>query len=545
MKTYDRMQAAFPGEQVAAEVVVKARRRDRARRTPRRSRSCGSDAAAHRQVPRAGHGRRAARTSTVAHVAIADRRRRHRRESKAALTALRERRHPDDRRPGSDGVADRRHRHDGADQGLQRLDEVARCRSCSCSSSALAFLLLLVTFRSIVIPIKAILLNLLSVGAAYGVLVLVFQNGWGEKLLGFESTGAIASWLPLFLFVVLFGLSMDYHVFILSRIREAFDSGHEDRGRGRPRHQVHRRRRHERRARHGRACSRSSRRSSMLDFKQMGVGLAAAVLIDATIVRAVLLPATMKLLGDWNWYLPEAARLAAPGRARAGGAAGAGLADSPQPNQRGGRPKSGGRRVGVPAGARSRDTVAAGEDPPAAAARRGEARRRAGGSAGREPPLVVPSGSRRIARRGGFGPETRKRARCPAPPVDEPHDPAVHDHAGHVDGAMEADPVGPSVTYPPRRPPALAVPRRTISLIALGREDSRAAPVSDEGEQDRAQGPARAAARPGADDLAQRRAARSGRAGCRAAGRAGNFAHGPPGEERAQRRGPGTSTWWR
>ena len=89
----------------------------------------------------------------------------------------------------------------------------------------LAFLLLLVTFRSIVIPIKAIVLNLLSVGAAYGVLVLVFQQGCGEKLLGFESTGAIEPWLPLFLFVILFGLSMDYHVFILSRIREAFDRG--------------------------------------------------------------------------------------------------------------------------------------------------------------------------------------------------------------------------------------------------------------------------------------------------------------------------------
>ncbi|HEV2060098.1 MAG TPA: MMPL family transporter, partial [Solirubrobacteraceae bacterium] len=88
---------------------------------------------------------------------------------------------------------------------------------------SMAFVLLLVTFRSIVIPIKAIVLNLLSVGAAYGVLVFLFQQGHGEKLLGFESTGAITSWLPLFLFVILFGLSMDYHVFILSRIREAFD----------------------------------------------------------------------------------------------------------------------------------------------------------------------------------------------------------------------------------------------------------------------------------------------------------------------------------
>ena len=90
---------------------------------------------------------------------------------------------------------------------------------------SLAFILLLVTFRSIVVPIKAIILNLLSVGAAYGVLVLVFQDGHGEKLLGFQSVGGITSWLPLFLFVILFGLSMDYHVFVLSRIREAVDRG--------------------------------------------------------------------------------------------------------------------------------------------------------------------------------------------------------------------------------------------------------------------------------------------------------------------------------
>src|SRR5262249_29818591 len=90
---------------------------------------------------------------------------------------------------------------------------------------AMAFVLLLITFRSIVIPLTAIVLNLLSVGAAYGVLVLVFQHSWAQSLLDFKSTGAITSWLPLFLFVVLFGLSMDYHVFILSRVREAYDRG--------------------------------------------------------------------------------------------------------------------------------------------------------------------------------------------------------------------------------------------------------------------------------------------------------------------------------
>jgi RND superfamily putative drug exporter len=168
----------------------------------------------------------------------------------------------------------------------------------------MAFLLLLVTFRSIVIPIKAIVLNLLSVGAAYGVLVWVFQEGHGEKLLGFESTGAITSWLPLFLFVILFGLSMDYHVFILSRIREAFDGGM----------------RTEDAVAHGIKSTAGVVTSAAIvmvavfavfatlravEFKQMGVGLAVAVLLDATLVRAVLLPATMKLLGDWNWYLPR------------------------------------------------------------------------------------------------------------------------------------------------------------------------------------------------------------------------------------------------
>jgi uncharacterized membrane protein YdfJ with MMPL/SSD domain len=168
----------------------------------------------------------------------------------------------------------------------------------------LAFLLLLVTFRSIVVPIKAIVLNLLSVGAAYGILKLVFQDGHGESLLGFESIGGITSWLPLFLFVILFGLSMDYHVFIISRIREAVDSGMKT----------------DDAVAHGIKQTAGVVTSaavvmvavfsifgtmSMLEFKQMGVGLAVAVLIDATIVRGVLLPAAMKLLGDWNWYLPK------------------------------------------------------------------------------------------------------------------------------------------------------------------------------------------------------------------------------------------------
>jgi RND superfamily putative drug exporter len=171
----------------------------------------------------------------------------------------------------------------------------------------LAFLLLLVTFRSIVVPLKAIVLNLLSVGAAYGVLTYVFQDGHFEGLLNFQSVGGITSWLPLFLFVILFGLSMDYHVFIISRIREAVDGGMKT----------------DQAVAHGIKATAGVVTSaavvmvavfaifatlSMTEFKQMGVGLAVAILLDATLVRAVLLPATMKLLGERNWYLPRGLR---------------------------------------------------------------------------------------------------------------------------------------------------------------------------------------------------------------------------------------------
>jgi uncharacterized membrane protein YdfJ with MMPL/SSD domain len=168
----------------------------------------------------------------------------------------------------------------------------------------LAFLLLLLTFRSIVIPIKAIVLNLLSVAAAYGILVWIFQEGHLEGLLGFKSNGAVVTWLPLFLFTVLFGLSMDYHVFILSRIKELVDGGVPT---------------DEAVARGIRSTASTVTAAAAvmvavfavfaslqaIMIKQMGVGLAVAVLLDATLIRGVLLPAAMKLLGDWNWYLPR------------------------------------------------------------------------------------------------------------------------------------------------------------------------------------------------------------------------------------------------
>ncbi|MGI5458978.1 MMPL family transporter [Streptomyces sp. CA-249302] len=167
-----------------------------------------------------------------------------------------------------------------------------------------AFLLMLLSFRSLTIAITSIVLNLLSVGAAYGILVAVFQHGWGASLVGAEGVGAIITWLPLFLFVILFGLSMDYHVFVVSRIREA-------RLRGRSTRDA---------IQHGVVTTAGVVTSaavimvavfaifgtlSMQSMKQMGVGLAAAVLIDATIIRGVLLPAVMALLGERNWYLPK------------------------------------------------------------------------------------------------------------------------------------------------------------------------------------------------------------------------------------------------
>jgi putative drug exporter of the RND superfamily len=168
----------------------------------------------------------------------------------------------------------------------------------------LSFILLTVAFRSIVVAAKAIALNLLSVGAAYGVLILVFQEGIGNELFGFQQVDFIEAWVPLFLFAVLFGLSMDYHVFLLSRIRERYlQTGDNDAA------VVH-------------GIGSTARLitgaaliiiavfggfavGDLVMFQQMGFGVAVALLIDATIIRSVLLPAAMKLLGDWNWYLPR------------------------------------------------------------------------------------------------------------------------------------------------------------------------------------------------------------------------------------------------
>jgi uncharacterized membrane protein YdfJ with MMPL/SSD domain len=167
----------------------------------------------------------------------------------------------------------------------------------------LSFVLLTIAFRSIVVPLKAIVLNLLSVGAAYGLLVLVFQEGIGNELLGLDQAENVAAWVPLFLFSVLFGLSMDYQVFLLSRIRERYQRTEDSDeavayGVGSTARLIT-----------GAALIIIAvfwgfAMGDLIMFQQMGFGVAAALLIDATIVRAVLVPAGMKLLGTWNWYLP-------------------------------------------------------------------------------------------------------------------------------------------------------------------------------------------------------------------------------------------------
>jgi RND superfamily putative drug exporter len=300
MQTYDRIQAAFPGGAIPAQVVVRAGDvtaapvRDAIARLERAAVATGSMA---QPVDVTVNPAR-----TLAIVSLPVRGSGTDERSYAALDALR-----DELVPATVGALDGV-RADVTGVSAQSRDFndalSARLPLVFAFVLGLAFVLLLVTFRSIVVPVKAIVLNLLSVGASYGVLTLVFQDGHGEELLGFTSLGGIAAWLPLFLFVILFGLSMDYHVFILSRIREAVDRGLST----------------DAAVSHGIRSTAGVVTSaavvmvavfaifatlSAIDFKMMGVGLAVAVLIDATIVRAVLLPASMKLLGEANWYLPR------------------------------------------------------------------------------------------------------------------------------------------------------------------------------------------------------------------------------------------------
>jgi len=301
VQTWDKVQAAFPTESIPVMVAIKA---DDVTTAPVADAidELESAAAAKPELYTGAATKEVSDDKTVAMLAIPAAGDGSNDESTAAMKELREELAPEFLGP-VEGVE---YATTGTTAGIDDFNESLKSHMPYVFGFVLiaAFLLLLVTFRSLVIPAKAIVLNMLSVGAAYGLLVLVFQNGWGESLLGFESTGSVSAWLPPFLFVILFGLSMDYHVFIISRIKEAFDGGMST----------------EDAVSHGIKSTAGVVTSaaivmvgvfsifgtmSSLDMKQMGVGLAAAVLIDATIIRGVLLPASMKLLGDRNWWLPK------------------------------------------------------------------------------------------------------------------------------------------------------------------------------------------------------------------------------------------------
>src|SRR5262245_30473348 len=299
VQVYNRVQAAFPGEQEPAVVIVKATSIDaeiEAAMADLRSKAVASGAAHEPITSDINADRTVARIELPIAGSGSDS------VSFDAISTLR-----NEVVPATVG------RLDGVEAGVGGESASSKDFADAVRGKAplvflfvlsLAFLLMLVAFRSIVIATKAVVLNLLSVAAAYGLPVLLFQYGVAKDLLGFEYTEGVMAWLPVFLFVILFGLSMDYHVFMLSRIREAYDRGM----------------RTEDAVAHGIKTTAGVVSSaaivmvfvfsifgtlSLVMMKQFGVGLAAAVLIDATIVRGVLLPATMKLLGDWNWYLPR------------------------------------------------------------------------------------------------------------------------------------------------------------------------------------------------------------------------------------------------
>jgi uncharacterized membrane protein YdfJ with MMPL/SSD domain len=300
VQTYNRLQAAFPGEQDPAVVVVKAPSVDDPQvqaAIENLRRHALASGRVHEPITVDVNKRR-----TIAQISLPTDGAGTDTASNAALDTIR-----GELVPATVGSLP------GVESGVTGTAAISRDFDNSMRTTAplvfafvlaFAFLLLLVSFRSIVIATKAIVLNLLSVAAAYGVLVLVFQHEWAKGILGFDYSGGVMAFMPVFMFVILFGLSMDYHVFILSRVREAYDRGLKT----------------DEAVAYGIKTTAGVVTSaaivmvfvfgifaslSMVMMKQFGVGLATAVLIDATIVRAVLLPATMKLLGDWNWYLPR------------------------------------------------------------------------------------------------------------------------------------------------------------------------------------------------------------------------------------------------
>jgi len=292
--------AAFPGGPAPAEIVIKARdiQAPQARRAIASFETAALHAGAlHQPVQLTIH-----RAANVAEISAPLPGTGSNAASVAALTELRQRLIPQTlgRVPGTQALTD--------GQLAASLDYNAALRSAAIRAFAFvmaaAFVLMLAALGSVVIAATCVLLDLLSVGAAYGVMTAIFQHGWGAALVGTHAVGAIESWIPLFLFVVLFGLSMDYHVFVVSRIREA-------RNRGMTTAQA---------VSYGIRSTAGVVTSaavimvavfavfgtlSMQDFKQLGVGLAVAILLDATLIRVVLLPSVMALLGNRNWYLPR------------------------------------------------------------------------------------------------------------------------------------------------------------------------------------------------------------------------------------------------
>ena len=301
MQTYDRIERAFPGAPTSAFVVLHAP--DVGAPGVRRAMTRFGDAVMARPGQLSGPVVETVSTDrTVAVVSVSVAGNGTDRRSTAALDTLRAKVVP----ASFGGLPGARSYVTGPTAGSVDFNQAMKSHLpwVFIFVLGMAFVLLLLSFRSIVIPLLTIVLNLLSVGAAYGLIVLVFQNGYGRSLLGAQDVGGVIDWIPLFLLVVLFGLSMDYHVLILSRIREGRD-------RGLPPARA---------VAEGVTSTAGVITSAAfvmvavfaifatlreVDFKQLGVALSSAVLIDATVVRIVLLPSAMALLGDRNWYLPR------------------------------------------------------------------------------------------------------------------------------------------------------------------------------------------------------------------------------------------------
>jgi RND superfamily putative drug exporter len=298
IKTYNRIRQAFGGNPVPGQVVVSAKNVDSARVTAaiaKLKREAIASGRMHEPITVAANGER-----TLARIDIPLAGDGTNAASESALRTLR-----DSIVPETVGAVGTAYVTGPTAKSVDFNDRLSsRTPYVFAFVLGLAFLLLLWNFRSLVIPATAIAMNLLSVGAAYGVLVSVFQGGWGIVHIGGVHHGPIAAFLPLFLFVILFGLSMDYHVFILSRIREGHDQGLNTREA----------------IRSGITHSAGVITSaaivmvavfstfatlSVVSMQQLGVGLAVAIFLDATIVRGLLVPAVMTLLGERNWYLPH------------------------------------------------------------------------------------------------------------------------------------------------------------------------------------------------------------------------------------------------